>query len=141
MYRDDQCAVCGDSLPPDHLYCREHASTVDDRLHEIATLLARLSHDVPTLATLLTQIAPDTYDWLAERAGVDEDWPPVPALTLRMAPEEVVVQVDPEPGMVHVSLNPALAALLETLGQALHTPQTTSFIDSCSDVEGANATH
>ena len=37
MYRDDLCAVCGESLPPDHLYCREHAAIVDDLLHEAPT--------------------------------------------------------------------------------------------------------
>ena len=75
MYRDDQCAVCGAALPPDHAYCREHAGQVDDRLHQIGVLLDRLLDDLPALTRLLGQIAPDTWAWLSDDAGRGGQWP------------------------------------------------------------------
>ncbi|MGH3665134.1 MAG: hypothetical protein ACRDU8_03400, partial [Egibacteraceae bacterium] len=102
MYRDDQCAVCGESLPPDHFYCREHAAQVDDRLHEIGALLACVTDDLPRLAELLEQVAGETWDWLAESQPDEPDWPPVGPVSLRVHADEVDVDVDTEPGRVRL---------------------------------------
>lgn len=141
MYRDDVCAVCGESLPPDHLYCREHAADVDDRLHEIGALLGRAVEDVPRLAGLLRQVAQETYDWVADGHDDEPEWPPVLPLSLRLAPEDVDVDVDSEPGMVRVSLRPSLAVLLAAVAGALDTEEAARFAAACADAEGANATH
>lgn len=141
MYRDDTCPVCHESLPPDHLYCREHAASVDERLHEIGALLGRVRADLPRLAELLDQIAGETYDWLAEDHDPDAEWPPVPPMTLKVTPEDVEVDVDSEPGYVRVQVRPALSALLASLGAALHTADTRAFADAAARAEGGNATH
>lgn len=141
MYRDDVCAVCGESLPPDHFYCREHGATVDERLHEIGALLDRVRDDVPRLARLLGQVAQDTYDWLAEDHDPDTEWPPVPHVGLRVAPEDVDVDVAAEPGYVRVALRAGLPELLEAVGAALAAPETGVFGQACARAEGANATH
>ena len=141
MYRDDTCPVCGESLPPDHLYCREHGATVDERLHEIGALLSRVSAGLPRLAELLGQIAGETYDWLAEPHDPDAEWPPVPALSLRVAPEDVDVDLDSEPGYVRVVVRPALPALLAALASALDTAETQAFAQAAARAEGGNATH
>jgi len=141
MYRDDVCAVCGDSLPPDHLYCREHAAHVDERLHEIGALLARAVADTPRLAGLTTQIAQETYDWLAEAQPGDPAWPPVLTLELRLDSEDVAVEVDPEPGVVRITLRPPLPALLTAVSTALQAGEVARFATACADAEGANATH
>lgn len=141
MYRDDVCAVCGESLPPDHLYCREHGAEVDERLHEIGSLLQRLSADVPRLAELLGQVAEETYDWLVEGEPGEPEWPPVNEVGLRVAPEDVEVDVDTEPGYVAVRVRPPLADLLAALAPALTGEQAVRFAEACSRAEGANATH
>lgn len=141
MYRDDVCAVCGESLPPDHLYCREHAADVDERLHEIGALLARASDDTPRLAELSGQIAQETYDWLAEAQPGDPAWPPVLTLELRLDSEDVAVEVDPEPGVVRITLRPSLPAMLAAVSAALRSGDVTRFAAACADAEGANATH
>lgn len=141
MYRDDVCAVCGESLPPDHFYCREHAAGVDDRLHRIGGLLARLRADVPELAELLDQVAGETYDWLAESHDPDTDWPPVATLGLRVPPEDVSVDVDTEPGYVRVELRAVLPSVLAALAAALTEPDAGAFAEAASRAEGANATH
>lgn len=141
MYRDDVCAVCGDSLPPDHFYCREHAADVDERLHEIGALLGRAVQDVPRLAALLRQVAQETYDWLADSQDDEPEWPPVLPLALRLAPEDVDVDVDSEPGMVRVSLRPPLAVLLAAVAGALDAEEAARFAAACATSDGANATH
>lgn len=141
MYRDDTCAVCGESLPPDHFYCREHAATIDERLHRIGELLARVSADLPELATLLDQIAGETYEWLAEAHDPNAEWPPVPSVALRVAPEDVDVDVDTEPGYVRVEVRPPLAALLASVASALNTGEAAAFAQAVTTAEGGNATH
>jgi hypothetical protein len=141
MYRDDVCAVCGESLPPDHFYCREHAANVDERLHELGALLARAAADLPRLAELAGQIAQETCDWLAEAEPDEPGWPPAAAVHLRLDAEDVAVEVDPDPGMVRVTLRPSLPALLAAVSEALRTGDVARFATACGDAEGANATH
>lgn len=142
MYRDDICPVCGESLPPDHLYCREHAAEVDERLHEIGLLLARLRDDVPRLAVLLAEIAPETWDWLAEASGHDEAvWPPAPQIVVGVHADEVDVDVDTEPGRVRIDLATDLRRLLEALGAGLGDQDVGQAADACRSAEGAGATH
>ena len=139
MYRDDVCAVCGESLPPDHVYCREHAADVDDRLHEIGALLPRVAADTARLARLLDQIAQETWDWLASREPGDPDWPPTPPLDLTADAEDVDVEVDTTPGMVRVGLQLQLAMVVDLAARA--TAQAEAFARACAGAEGANATH
>lgn len=141
MYRDDVCGVCGESLPPDHLYCREHAATVDDRLHEVGALIPRLADDIGRLAVLLRQVAPETWEWLADRAGVDDPWPPAPELLLRADPDEVDVEADEEPGYVQVRLTADLSAVLGAVADALGSSPARELSAAARDAEGANATH
>ena len=141
MYRDDVCAVCGESLPPDHFYCREHAATVDDRLHEIAALLPRLADDVARLGELLGQVAPETWDYLAEQQPDDPEWPPVPAVSLRPDADAITVDVDSDPGYVSVQLAAPLRDLLTALGHALGTEEWSRVAAALARAEGANATH
>ncbi|MGH8902402.1 MAG: hypothetical protein ACRDYA_12165 [Egibacteraceae bacterium] len=139
MYRDDACAVCGNSLPPDHFYCREHAAGVDDRLHELGTTLARWLDDLDRIVTLLAQVAPETWDYLAGIEADDPLWPPAPAVELRADPEEVTVDVDSEPGLVRVHLGVGLRPLLAALAEA--TGELRGIAAACEKAEGANATH
>lgn len=142
MYRDDICPMCGESLPPDHLYCREHAAEVDERLHEIGTLLARLREDVPRLATLIGQIAPETWDWLAEAAGDDDNvWPPAPRVIVAVHADEVDVDVDTAPGRVRIDLSTDLRTILEAVGAGLAEPDVGAAAEACGSAEGAGATH
>lgn len=141
MYRDDVCAVCGESLPPDHFYCREHAAGVDERLHEIGALLARLRQDVPRLAELLGQVAGETYDWLAEPHDPDAQWPPPAPLDLRLDPEDVDVDVHSEPGYVRVRVRPPLGDLLAGVAAVLTGPDIDAFTQAAAGAEGGNATH
>lgn len=141
MYRDDVCAVCGESLPPDHFYCREHAATVDDRLHEIGALLQRVQHDAPRLALLLSQVAPETWDYLAEQEPDDPEWPPRPAVTVRADADEVAVDVDSEPGYVTVTLSSPLGDLLAAVGADLARDDVQRLARATEHARGANATH
>jgi hypothetical protein len=141
MYRDDVCAVCGESLPPDHFYCREHAATVDDRLHEIGVLLPRLTADVGRLALLLGQIAGETWDYLAEDHPEDPVWPPAPQLRVLADADDVDVDVDHEPGVVRVDLRVPAAHILAALRDALDTGDFAALAAACAAAEGANATH
>ena len=141
MYRDDICAVCGESLPPDHFYCREHAATIDDRLHEIGQLLPRVTEDVTRLATLLSQVAPETWDYLAEQEADDPEWPPVPLVALRPDADDVDVDVDSDPGYVSVRLSSPLQDLLDALGRALSAEEWRRLAAAAGDAEGTNATH
>ena len=144
MYRDDVCAVCGESLPPDHFYCREHAVGVDDRLHEIGALLERVAADLPSLAALLDDIAPETWDWLAEQhESGDEEllWPPAPHLDLRVHADEVDVDVDTEPGRVRIQLQTGMQPLLAALARSLAAADTDRLAAACAQAEGADATH
>lgn len=141
LYRDDTCAVCGESLPPDHFYCREHSVTVDDRLHEIGALLSRVAGDLPRLAVLLTQVAPETWDYLAEDAAGEPEWPPRSALQVRAHPDDVDVDVDTEPGQVRVRLDMTVPQLAAAMSAALSTPELSPFVAACRAAEGANATH
>ena len=154
MYRDDTCAVCGESLPPDHFYCREHGAQVDDRLHAIGELLPRVLDDVAELAGLLDGVAQETWDYLAERAAEDGDdggdgdgggdepeWPPVPDLHLRADADDVEVDVDTEPGFVRVHLRRPLQELLAALAVAADVPELRRLADACAAAEGADGTH
>ena len=150
MYRDDVCAVCGVSLPPDHFYCREHGSEVDARLHEIGNRLEALAHDLPRLAQLLSEIAPETWDWLAdeETEGAEDNagtedlvWPPSPPMTLHVHADEVEVDVDTEPGRVRIELACDLATVLQALSEGFDAAQARKLAAACKGVEGANATH
>ena len=141
MYRDDTCAVCGESLPPDHFYCREHSAEVDDRLHAIGGLLARVTQDVGQLAALLVQVAPETWDWLAEAAADEPDWPPAPAVALRADPDDVDVDVDREPGMVAIDVRLGLPPLLGAVARSLGSSDLDRFARRCADAEGGNTTH
>jgi hypothetical protein len=139
MYRDDTCAVCGESLPPDHFYCREHAAGVDERLHELGTTLTRWLDDLDHIVKLLPQVAPETWDYLAEGQADDPLWPPAPILELRAEPEDFTVEVDNEPGRVRmrlsVNLHPLLAALAEATGDLQRMAA------ACEKAQGANTTH
>lgn len=141
MYRDDRCAVCGESLPPDHFYCRLHGAEVDDRLHEIGELLGHLTEDLPRLAKLLGEIAPETWDWLAEQAGEEDVWPPVPPVELRVHADEVDVDVDTEPGQVRIHLAADLHHLLTALAEGLRAADAARVAAGCAKASGANATH
>lgn len=149
MYRDDTCAVCGESLPPDHFYCREHAAEVDDRLHEIGALLGDLADRVPRLARLLDEVAGETWDWLADEeeasgAGDTGDelvWPPTAPLRLRVHAEEVDVDVDSEPGLVRLDVACELGTLLEALARGLDEAQVTRLARACARAKGGNVTH
>ena len=141
MYRDDVCAVCGESLPPDHFYCRDHAATVDDRMHEIGELLPRVTADAERLATLLSHVAEATWDYLAEQQPDDPLWPPIPELLVRADADEVDVDVDSEPGYVQARLRLPLAKLLEAVANSLSNAEMQRVATTSAACEGANATH
>lgn len=139
MYRDDTCAVCGESLPPDHFYCREHAAGVDDRLHELGARLTRWLDDLDRIVTLLGQVAPETWDYLAEGEADDPLWPPTPQVELSAEPEEVEVDLDSEPGLVRVRLAVGLRPLLAALGG--RAGDLRRLAAACEKAKGANTTH
>lgn len=138
MYRDDVCATCGESLPPDHLYCREHAGQVDDRLRELGRTLPRLLDELARASRLAGELATETYDFVAEQEPDDPVWPPLPTIALRADPEEVDVDVDTEPGMVRVRLEVELPALLQALTAGLDVAELRRFAAACAQAEGAN---
>lgn len=140
MYRDDVCAVCGESLPPDHFYCRRHGADVDDRLHDIGRLLPAVQRDAADLSGLLDGIAEETWDYLAERRPDDPEWPPQIPVTLTVDTEAVDVDVDREPGMVQVHLDLPLPDLLAVVARALGATDP-ALAAACAAAEGANATH
>jgi hypothetical protein len=139
MYRDDVCAVCGESLPPDHFYCREHGAGVDTRLHQLGGILGRWLDDLDQIVTLLGQIAPETWDYLAEQEPDDPAWPPAPYVDLRADAEDVTVDVDTEPGLVRVRLAVPLETLLAGLAGGVQPLR--RLTDTCLKADGANATH
>jgi|GEM_PF-3492459 len=141
MYRDDTCAVCGESLPPDHLYCREHAATVDQRLHEIAELLPRVTGDAERLAALLDGVHEETWAYLAEAQADDPDWPPTPVVHVAADAEDVDIDVDTEPGMVRVRLQVRAAAVLAAVADALNDDRFGRFAKAVAEARGLNATH
>lgn len=138
MYRDDTCAVCGVALPPDHVYCREHAAQVDARLHDIGRLLERILGDLPALARLAEEIAPETWEWLSDAAGRDEAWPPPLPLKLRVHADQVEVDVDSEPGLVRIDLTADVAPLLAAVSRALLAGGMREVARACAVAEGAN---
>ena len=144
MYRDDVCAVCGESLPPDHFYCREHAVGVDERLHEIGALLERVTGDLPVLADLLDDVAQETWDWLAEEheaPGEELLWPPAPDMDLQVHADDVDVDVDTEPGRVRIRLQTGLQPLLAALASSLSSTDTQRLVQACRKAQGADTTH
>lgn len=141
MYRDDTCAVCGEALPPDHFYCREHAAEVDDRLHEIGEVVPRVLADLGRLATLLDEVAEVTWDYVTEGEPDEPAWPPVPRVHLRADAEAVDLDVDREPGCVRATLTVPLGQLLAAVHAGLDTPALRRMAGACRDVEGAGATH
>ncbi len=141
MYRDDVCAVCGESLPPDHLYCRDHAAIVDDLLHELGALLPRLGTDLSRAAQLITQIAPETWDFLAEQTEEDPEWPPRPTLETTTDGEDLDVDIDSEPGKVTIRLTADLATLLADLASAIERSGVDAMAEQARVAEDAGATH
>ena len=141
MYRDDTCAVCGESLPPDHFYCREHGATVDERLREIGALLPRITADLERAGLLLEQIAQETWDYLAEQQPDDPQWPPTPVVKLHADAEEIDVDIDSEPGFVSVRLSTATSTVLRAVAAALEDEHWRRLSAVAADAEGMNATH
>lgn len=141
MYRDDVCAVCGEALPPDHFYCREHAATVDDRLHEISELVRRLGDDTSRLARLLTEVADETWDYLAEHEPDDPSWPPRATLQLRTDADDVSVDVDSEPGLVRIEMVVPAHLVLAALTDDFTGDEWQRLAGAAARAQGANATH
>ena len=141
MYRDDTCAVCGESLPPDHLYCREHAADVDARLHQVGELLPRITADLSGLAQLLRGVHEETWEYLAQNQPDDPDWPPSPHVQVTADAEEVDIDVDTEPGMVRVALQVPAATVLQAVARALTGPEFDRLAAAAAAAEGLNATH
>lgn len=141
MYRDDECAVCGTALPPDHAYCREHAGQVDDRLHQIGELLDRVLDDLPRLARLLGEIAPETWDWLSDDSGADDDWPPPLELGLQLHADEFEVDVDSEPGRVRLDIETALATWCRSTVSAMDSAGLREVARACAHARGADAAY
>jgi hypothetical protein len=141
VYRDDQCAVCGAALPPDHVYCREHAGEVDDRLHEIGTLLHQLVDDVPALTRLLDQVAPETWEWLSDSMGREDQWPPPLPVRLRLHADQVEVDVASEPGQVLVDLEVDLRTWCDALREAIKATDLRTVAQACAQATGAGAAY
>ena len=141
MYRDDVCAVCGESLPPDHLYCREHAAEVDEHLHEIGERLPELLTGLSRLAELVDGIAEETWDYVAEQEPDDPLWPPSPVVAVVADADEVDIDVDSEPGYVRARVRLPLPRLLAALAAGLDTDELRRVARACSTVEGASTTH
>lgn len=141
MYRDDVCAVCGESLPPDHLYCREHAAEVDDRLHELGELLPQLGSDLRRAAELLDSIHPETWDYLSDGVEGEPIWPPRPSMVTTTDGDDVDVDVDSEPGQVTVSMTVELARLLADVAAAMRAAGVEPLASTARTAEGLGATH
>lgn len=142
MYRDDTCAVCGETLPPDHFYCREHGATVDVRLHEIGRLLPRVAEDVRQLGRLLDGIAQETWDYLAEQHDDDPVWPPRPAVRMPAEADDVNVEVfESVAGYVVLELTTPAATVLQAIGAALLVDDWQRLAQGASAARGADATH
>jgi hypothetical protein len=141
VYRDDQCAVCGAALPPDHVYCREHADQVDDRLHEIGALLHRLADDLPALTRLLDQVAPETWEWLSDSMGMEEQWPPPLPVQMRLHADQVEVDVASEPGQVRVDLDADLLTWCDALRAAMEAADLRVVAQACAQAHGAGAAY
>lgn len=141
MYRDDTCAVCGESLPPDHFYCREHGATVDDRLHTLGALLPEIATQLGRAGDLLDGVAEETWDYLAEGHPDEPEWPPVAVMRVRALPDEVAVDIDSEPGFVRVELRLDVGQLIAAAAAAVAAAPVQAAAMAARDAEGANATH
>lgn len=141
MYRDDTCAVCDESLPPDHFYCRDHAAEVDDRLHAIAESVGQVRESAAAAAQIVARIAEQTWDWLAARDPSDPTWPPAPEVALRVPPEQIEVDVDAEPGLVRATLRLPVPDLLAAVAAGLDDADVRRWLDASAAAEGLNATH
>jgi len=141
VYRDDECAVCGAALPPDHVYCREHAAEVDDRLHRIGDLLERVLHDLPRLALLLDEIAPETWDWLSDDAGDSAEWLPPLALRLQVHADQLEVDVDSEPGRVRLDVEADLPTWCRATVAAMDAAALRRVALACAEATGADAAY
>ena len=141
MYRDDLCAVCGESLPPDHFYCREHAVDVDGRLHDIAGRLPDLRARTGELHDLVDGIAEETWDYVAESDPADPVWPPTATVDLRVDSAQIDVDVDSEPGYVRVRLQLSMTELLAAARDGLATVDDERFVRACASAHGAGVTH
>ncbi len=141
MYRDDQCAVCGAALPPDHVYCREHAAEVDERLHRVGATLGRVLDDLPELARLVGEIAPETWEWLSDEQGVAEEWPPALDVRLSLHADQVDVDVDSEPGQVRVDLATELRDLVQAATDAMERAELRRVARACAEASGADAAY
>jgi hypothetical protein len=123
------------------VYCREHAGQVDERLHELGALLQRLSDDIPALTRLLDQVAPETWEWLSDTMGSDDEWPPALALHLRLHADQVEVDVAGEPGQVRVDLDADLLTWCEALLAAVEAAKLRVVADACAHAQGAGAAY
>jgi hypothetical protein len=123
------------------VYCREHAGEVDDRLHQIGALLHRLTQDVPALTRLLGQVAPETWEWLSDSMGVDEDWPPALPVRLRLHADQVEVDVASEPGQVLVDLDVDLRTWCDALREAMDKTDLRTVAQACAQATGAGAAY
>jgi hypothetical protein len=141
VYRDDQCAVCGESLPPDHVYCREHAAEVDDRLHRIGALLDRVLDDLPELTQLLGEVAPETWDWLADEVGDDDDWLPPLAVRMQVHADQLDVDVDSEPGRVRLDVEADLLQWCAAGTAAMDAAGLRRVAQACVKATGADAAY
>ena len=142
MYRDDTCAVCGESLPPDHFYCREHGATVDERLHEIGRLLPRVAADLRQLGRVMDGIAQETWDYLAEQLDDDPQWPPRPVVLMPADAEDVTVEVfESVPGAVRLELTVPAAMILQALAAGLEGDEWQRVARTTAAAEGADGTH
>jgi hypothetical protein len=141
VYRDDECAVCGAALPPDHVYCREHAAEVDDRLHRVGELLGRVLDDLPQLAQLLDEIAPETWEWLSDDAGATAGWLPPLALRLQVHADQLDVDVDSEPGRVRLDVEADLSAWCRTTVAAMDAASLRRVARACTEAMGADAAY
>ena len=112
---------------------------MDDRLHELGMTLIRWRDDLNRIVALLGQVAPETWDYLAEGEPNDPLWPPAPTVELRADPQEVTVDLDSEPGLVRVRLGVGLLPLLTALAEA--TGDLRGMAAACEKATGADATH
>lgn len=141
MYRDDECPVCGAALPPDHVYCREHAAEVDERLHRVGDLLHRVLDDLPRLSQLLDEIAPETWEWLSDETGDATAWPPPLALRLQVHADQFDVDVDSEPGRVRLDVECDLSAWCRTTVAATDDARLRRVAHACTETTGADAAY
>ncbi len=112
-------------------------------LHEIGEQLPHLLPQLDRLARLIDSIHPDTWDFVAEEDGQDDDvvWPERPTLTVTTDGEDLDVDVDSEPGRVTVRVQADLPDLLRALAHALRSADVDALAAAAREADGAGATH